>query len=537
MVVRQYFSWSEMAAVQLALLCWLSFLRLTLTQSCSLDDLTTDTTLPYYDVITATRPYGEGEVAPYTCQPGYRQTSPPPRYRNATCRSGIWEYPSNTLICAPVNCGHPGTVKHGFLEGSVFTFPNSVKYRCDDGYFARRGTETLFCQSDGKWSPEELPTCEVVNCGHPGEARNCILVGNDFTFRRSVTYQSEKGYIIHGTATLICNGDGKWHPEELPTCEVVSCGDPGTVAHGSREGNNFTFPNSVNYQCEKGYTLNGADTLVCQISGRWSPRTPPRCEIVNCGHPGEARNCILVGNDFTFRRSVTYQSEKGYIIHGTATLICNGDGKWHPEELPTCEVVSCGDPGTVAHGSREGNNFTFPNSVNYQCEKGYTLNGADTLVCQISGRWSPRTPPRCETLASGTANTSSAVTPQSKDRNVCRPLEDPHNGMLVSNGTTSSLATFACKEGYVMQGPSTLVCQPGGTWDPPQPPACEAPFPWAVVVGVVAAILGIGVAAVYLFCRRRLVSHRSEIRKPSASDAHTQSEVAHLHKPCLTTSL
>ena len=41
-----------------------------------------------------------------------------------------------------------------------------IKYECVPG-FELVGKDTRYCQSDGTWTPSELPTCVPVQCGLP----------------------------------------------------------------------------------------------------------------------------------------------------------------------------------------------------------------------------------------------------------------------------------------------------------------------------------------------------------------------------------
>ena len=55
---------------------------------------------------------------------------------------------------------------------------------------------------------------------------------------------------------------------------VVSCGDPGFPANGTRIGSTFTFANKVNYTCDDGFKLIGDIRNICLPSGNWSGDLP-----------------------------------------------------------------------------------------------------------------------------------------------------------------------------------------------------------------------------------------------------------------------
>ena len=60
--------------------------------------------------------------------------------------------------------------------------------------------------------------------------------------------------------------------------------------------------------------------------------------------------------------------------------------------FPICDlfftVVDCGDPGTPTNGQRSLSSTTYNSVVNYTCDVGYTLQGANSRTCQSDGQWS-----------------------------------------------------------------------------------------------------------------------------------------------------
>lgn len=68
----------------------------------------------------------------------------------------------------------------------------------------------------------------------------------------------------------------------LPSCvrPVVSCPDPGKVEHGRRvlSGPHFTVGSTIQYICNKGFTLSGNSLLTCFNRGsagpKWNQKLP-----------------------------------------------------------------------------------------------------------------------------------------------------------------------------------------------------------------------------------------------------------------------
>ena len=57
---------------------------------------------------------------------------------------------------------------------------------------------------------------------------------------------------------------------------AINCGDPGTPTNGQRSLSSTTYNSVVNYTCDVGYTLQGANSRTCQSSGQWT-RSVPQC--------------------------------------------------------------------------------------------------------------------------------------------------------------------------------------------------------------------------------------------------------------------
>lgn len=162
--------------------------------------------------------------------------------------------------------------------------------------------------SDSRWSSflSEVPrndTCpelpEISNgwrsTSHPELVQGTV-----------VTYQCYPGYQVVGSELLMCQWDLTWSGD-LPSCErggrhcslmedageeaadvpcsppaVVSCPDPGQVENGRRvlSDPHLTAGSTVQYVCNKGFTLSGNSLLTCFNRGasgpRWNQKLP-RC--------------------------------------------------------------------------------------------------------------------------------------------------------------------------------------------------------------------------------------------------------------------
>ncbi|XP_078575446.1 sushi, von Willebrand factor type A, EGF and pentraxin domain-containing protein 1-like isoform X3 [Branchiostoma floridae x Branchiostoma japonicum] len=375
------------------------------------------------------------ESVTYFCNKGYKMTGEARR----TCQEDrTWS--GVEPRCVPVTCGEPGTISHGTLQGTDFTYRETVSYMCDTGY-QLDGLEQRICQADKTWSGE-APTCTPVSCGQPEPVPYGIVNGSDFTYQQTVVYHCREGYDLVGEAKRICGADRHWSGEE-PKCEPVQCGKPESIPDGVLVGEDYTYGKTVTYKCNSGYELNGSDSRVCQANKTWSG-LPPTCNPVNCGQPNKVSNGMFDGSVFTYRQPVVYTCHQGYELLGDAKRTCGEDRKWSGEE-PTCKAVSCGEPEDVPHASMDGRDFTYGKSVTYKCDEGFKLHGHDVRTCQANRTWS-------------------------SDKPDCLPLHCPpptaiaSGTVLGSDFTYRQTVRYVCDSGYELKGNQERLCQADQTW-------------------------------------------------------------------------
>ncbi|XP_005750412.1 seizure protein 6 homolog isoform X2 [Pundamilia nyererei] len=164
-----------------------------------------------------------------------------------------------------------------------------------------------------------------------------------------VTYQCYPGYQVVGSELLMCQWDLTWSGD-LPSCErVVSCTDPGKVEHSRRvlSGTHFTVGSTIQYICNKGFTLSGNSLLTCFSRGssgpRWSQKLP-RClpeTFEPCNHPGTPTYGMPSSNKLHFQAGETlhYSCQNGHQLLGEPLLYCVPG---HPSQWsglpPVCKV-------------------------------------------------------------------------------------------------------------------------------------------------------------------------------------------------------
>ncbi|XP_037403287.1 seizure protein 6 isoform X2 [Pygocentrus nattereri] len=164
---------------------------------------------------------------------------------------------------------------------------------------------------------------------------------------------------------------------------------------------------------------------------------------------------------------VTYQCYPGFQVVGSEILMCQWDLTWSGD-VPSCEkVMTCQDPGLVEHGRRvlTGSRFTVGSSVQYVCNKGYSLSGPGVLTCYsrdtADPKWSERLP-KC---------VPERYEPCSNPGAPSTAIQSSEKAFFQAGETL----TFTCRPGYQLQGEATIRCLPGhpSQWSG-MPPACRA---------------------------------------------------------------
>ena len=71
---------------------------------------------------------------------------------------GIKGFSFLLLIVSEINCGSPGILPNGWLEGTRTTLHAVVTFRCQEGMTFEGPSYRTICQADGRWS-HPLPRC------------------------------------------------------------------------------------------------------------------------------------------------------------------------------------------------------------------------------------------------------------------------------------------------------------------------------------------------------------------------------------------
>ncbi|KAM9738006.1 CUB and sushi domain-containing protein 3 isoform 2-T2 [Menidia menidia] len=407
------------------------------------------------------------------------------------------------------HCEDPGVPQFGFKVNDQGHFSgSSITYRCEPGY-TLHGASTLKCMTGERraWD-NPLPSC-IAECGgrFKGESSGRILSPGypfpyDNNLRCTWTIEVDSGNIVslqflafdteasHDMLRVwdgppenemaLAELSGSLLPEgihstlntvtvqfetdfyisksgfaiQFSSSVATACRDPGVPMNGSRSGDGREPGDSVSFQCDPGYELQGDDKITCiQVDNRyyWQP-SPPVC-IAPCGgnltgsngfilspnypHPyPHSKDCdwlIAVNSDYVLSLAfISFNIEPNYdflyIYDGpdsNSPLIGSFQDSKLPERIESSSNTmhlafrsdgsvsyigfhleykaklreSCFDPGVVLNGTRLGSDYKLGSTVTFYCEAGYVLQGYSTLTCSMGDDGRPgwnRALPSCQ---------------------------------------------------------------------------------------------------------------------------------------------
>ncbi|XP_060077759.1 sushi, von Willebrand factor type A, EGF and pentraxin domain-containing protein 1-like, partial [Ylistrum balloti] len=379
-----------------------------------------------------------GDTLTVECAEGYAISGD----TQLTCQGdGSWSS-SAFPVCSIISCGNPGEFENGQIEGSQFNFNQEIIYACGYGY-ELVGSGRRICRQNGSWSGSS-PTCRLITCTVPSIWKGSASIAKtQFVVDDVVSYICDEGYVMVGNTDLVCTTDGSWNGT-LPQCDRITCPKPKSIFNGEVMNNALVYNSRAIYTCYEGFELKGERDLTCVENGKWSDEYPV-CNPVNCGEPTFVANSGRLGDLYTYGNLLTYFCEDGYTLVGDDVLVCLEDATWSSFP-PQCEPISCGSPPQIPDAIRNGDDFSFKNSVYYTCETGYELHGNNVLRCAANSLWEGNMP-------------------------ICSPVDCgpppvlPHFNTIFTTTTFDSVVTFYCISGFILRGDPMVKCSAEGTWN------------------------------------------------------------------------
>ncbi|NWY42555.1 SVEP1 protein, partial [Sylvia atricapilla] len=381
--------------------------------------------------------------ANYQCDSGYHMVGSPV----FICQANRQWYSETPPYCAPLSCGKPPSIQHGYSKGETFDMGSKVEFFCDEGY-ELIGDVSWTCQKSGKWSKKQSPKCVPTKCPEPPLAENQLVLREVSYQVGVVQFSCKEGYVLHGSSVLKCLPSQQWN-DSFPFCKVVQCSAPPYIPFGDPLTSSLNFGSTVKYICVDGFLLKGESNIRCQADGSWSLPLP-ECIPVECPQPEEIQNGIVDVQGLTFLSTALYTCKPGFELLGNTTVLCGEDGQWLGGR-PVCKPIQCPRPKKILNGKYSFTNFHYGQTVRYFCDRGFQLQGEETLRCLETGEWSTEAP-SCKAIN-------------------CQPPQPIENGFVEgADYSYGAMVIYSCVPGFQLSGLAMQTCEELG-WSS-STPAC-----------------------------------------------------------------
>ncbi|XP_029641001.1 sushi, von Willebrand factor type A, EGF and pentraxin domain-containing protein 1-like isoform X2 [Octopus sinensis] len=287
-------------------------------------------------------------------------------------------------------------------------------------------------------------------------------------FGAMAKYTCEKGYVLYGNATRICQGDEKWSGE-IPRCVMKDpdvdkneCRDPPKVHNAVHDGpetqKKYSVGHMLEYRCKEGFMARKESVLRAWcIGGELWVGPNMTCTHAGCPLLPQIDNGhvdILQPN--IIGTSAKYTCSTGFFLAGRAIRKCTSEGAWDGRE-PSCEKVLCNRPPDIPnayHNAPKGqDSFPAGTVLTYKCEARFRADGQERAMCREDGTWSGPTM-FCK------------VKNRNKDsfKNCGFPGELVNGRREGNRFRFPGKVTYHCNEGYELHGQPVRECQADGVW-------------------------------------------------------------------------
>ncbi|XP_060568382.1 sushi, von Willebrand factor type A, EGF and pentraxin domain-containing protein 1-like [Ruditapes philippinarum] len=305
-------------------------------------------------------------------------------------------------------------------------------------------------------------------CDAELEIEDCMAAcGKDYnTMRRG--FRETKGCnedCDHGGQFLF-SGHCQCPARYRGTCcqDVVTCGQPSTISHGSFTGSDFTYAGKIQYTCNKKYnmTIPSQSTRTCSSHGYWNGSNPTclyatSCESSPCKNGASCENllgdyrCVCLSGWTGKNCEIDVQPP---IVQG-----CPADRNIVTSDLTSRQNWS--EP-----------NITDPHGTQVVITKNYQKSEFVFPWGEFTIQYSAVKPSN-GLRAECKFNISVKPFP-------CKKMDAPTDGMILCNGWRqdySQVCVFVCKTNYTLppgyKADDIYVCGATGNWLPVNPvPHC-----------------------------------------------------------------
>ncbi|CAH1800911.1 unnamed protein product, partial [Owenia fusiformis] len=246
---------------------------------------------------------------------------------------------------------------------------------------------------------------------------------------------------------------GRWAPLKS-TCIRIFCERPKLGANTIVSSNSTKCGTVLEVKCAAGYGSSQTSKMLCKPSKKWKGQ-PLTCSRIDdtCSDLTIPENALLVAGRLGKNKAgetVTFQCNNHYKSFGKRTLTCLDGGKW--SGLPImcklggrCPDISIGENNGLEVIEGKTSNNIYGDRIRFRCRLGLILTGRPEIKCRWDGFWTLETPICIK-----------------QNITHCPALSSPEHGFVAEGKTTNNKlgdsVTFACDQGYTLDGTPTLTC-------------------------------------------------------------------------------
>ncbi|XP_044942946.1 complement decay-accelerating factor isoform X3 [Mustela putorius furo] len=336
------------------------------------------------------------------------------------------------------------------------------------------------------------PPTAQGDCSFPPEVPNAIQSVGDrqsFPEETTVTYKCKEGFVkVPGKADSVVCLNNKWS-EVAEFCNR-SCDVPTRLQFASlkksfTKQNYFPVGSIVEYECRPGYQRDHllSGKLTCLPNFTWS-KPDEFCKRKSCPNPGDLRHGhVSIPTDILYAAVIHFSCNEGYRLVGAASSYCSivkNDVGWS-DPLPECQEIFCPEPPKISNGVilDQQNTYVYQQAVKYECIKGFTLIGENSIYCTVKGdqgEWSGP-PPECKGSQISTVILATE-TPTTVSASATKPTSTPQKPTTANvTGTKVTSAPQKPTTGNVPGTEATSTPQKPTTADVSEtPPASQNPI-------------------------------------------------------------
>ncbi|XP_041481052.1 sushi, von Willebrand factor type A, EGF and pentraxin domain-containing protein 1-like isoform X2 [Lytechinus variegatus] len=405
-----------------------------------------------------------GDTRSYVCDSGYSIRGS----REITCGAD-YEWSEPAFTCTPRSCGYPGRLPNADLTTRVYQYRSRAVYVCREGYENPPYTLNYrTCLENGEWS-RILPTCEPVRCPEILGIANGAVDSWGNTFESQVRFECNEGYRLDGSQRRVCQGDKTWSGTETVCTEVI-CEDQGTLINGYKTNEKpvYRLNDVIYYHCNDGFTRDGEPLSYCTESGYWQYSMPVCGE--SCTVPHHPRDGWWTnsepGSIVTHNTRLELSCRNWRFTKRPNNVRCN-DGEWSDSDaVRLCKGRPCGMRGSndmalniaydppISDEDRSSHQIPHDTRVQFECDRGYGLNGNQEIRCWHGSYGYGSSVPTCSPV------------PCQEDRVSHGKFvyTSPSQELKRSNPHHGDTRRLDCRNGYRPRGFTQSRCD-DGQWD------------------------------------------------------------------------